>query len=173
MSEEKNLPAADDEDNPLSDRVLGDGEEVKYCIWNGGAPGYSGSTRIYAYEDQFYVYDDGQLHGPFDSKDAAEDAYPVFYPVNEEDEGDSAIVEIWDQEYGVTYQKLSLVPLGQYDARRGSLWVIDDKTVTEPWVGGQQLGELPNYDTKDARLVRITQAEIDEAVERHREESGT
>jgi hypothetical protein len=35
------------------------------------------------------------------------------------------------------------------------------------------LGELPGYDTKDARLVRITQAEIDEAVERHREESRT
>ena len=47
---------------------------------------------------------------------------------------------------------------------------IDETIVTEPWVGGQVLGELPDYNISGARLVYFTQAEIDEVVARYREE---
>ena len=52
-----------------------------------------------------YVVNDGEFHGPYETKDAAETAFPVFGPVNENDEGDAAIVEIWDKQYGMLFQR--------------------------------------------------------------------
>lgn len=92
-------------DDSLWDHVQTDGEEVARCVWDGGAPGYSGSTRIYCYQDQFYVVNDGEFHGPYETKDAAETAFPVFGPVDENDEGDAAIVEVWDKQYGMLFQR--------------------------------------------------------------------
>jgi hypothetical protein len=101
-----------------------------------------------------------------------ENEFPVFRPVDETDESDDAIVEIWDKDYGVLYQKKSLRPLRQHDDRNGSLWVIDKQFVMEPWVGGMVLGQLPGYDTKGARLVPLTQMEFDELMEQYRREHG-
>jgi hypothetical protein len=173
MTKEQNSPPAkdidDDEDNSLYERVQDDGEEVAYCVWNGGAPGYSGSTRLYAYEGKFYIFNDGEFHGPYSSKDEAESHWEVFHSVDEDSEEDSAIVEVWDKDYGLIYQRKSLVPLGQYDERNGSLWVIDNHFVSEPWVGGKQLGELPKFDTKGARLLHLTQEEFDDLMENSRQ----
>jgi hypothetical protein len=52
------------------------------------------------------------------------------------------------------------------------LWIIQGAFVTEPWLGGFVLGELPEYDVTDCKLVHYTQAEIDKMMEDYREEHG-
>ena len=173
MDQEKIEPdAGDDDDMTQSEKVTTFGEEVAYCTWNGGAPGYSGSTRIYSYEGQFWVYDDGQMHGPFATQDEAEDKFPYFYSVDEDSEEESAIMEVWDKAHGVIFQRKSLHPLTKHDERFGSVWVVDNKFVTEPWVGGLQLGELPEYDVSGKKIVNLTQGEFDALMEKYRDEHG-
>lgn len=176
MTDDRDAPPADDGDEAdrysLQDRVLEQGEEVQYLIWEADAPGYSGSTRIYALDGAFYVIQDGEFHGPFASIREAEGKFDVFSPVDEADANDDVVIEIWSKEHGVHYQKKSLWPLTDLDCRFDSRWVIDGRVVTEPWVGGERLGELPDYDTKGARLVHLSQAEYDELRQEFRREHG-
>ncbi len=45
-------------------------------------------------------------------------------------------------------------------------WIVDGAFVTEPYVGGQQLGELPSYELPEgAATLEMTQEEFDELMD--------
>jgi hypothetical protein len=169
----KGQATEDPDDESLSERVWNGGQEVKYLLWEANAPGYSGSTRIYEYDGRFYVFQDGEFHGPFESLDEAENKFDVFHPVDERDENYDVVIEIWSKVNGIHYQRPSLWPLNEYDRRFSSRWVIDNAVVTEPWVGGKVLGKLPSYDAQGSRLVHWTREEYDGLRERYRAERGS
>jgi hypothetical protein len=53
-----------------------------------------------------------------------------------------------------------------------TLWVIDNTFVSEPFLGGQQLGSLPAYVTKGFSLVHYSQEEFDRMMEEFHAEHG-
>ena len=53
-----------------------------------------------------------------------------------------------------------------------TLWIIDNFFVSEPGLGGMQLGELPGYDVTGCTLIHYTQEEFDEMMEEHFKEHG-
>lgn len=51
-------------------------------------------------------------------------------------------------------------------------WVIEDTYVTEPFLGGKQLGDLPHYDTGQSSCLTIAQFEFDWLLELFHNENG-
>ena len=51
-------------------------------------------------------------------------------------------------------------------------WIIDGAFVTEPYLGGIQLGELPGFDVGGEQYLQLTQAEFDELCEIFHSENG-
>ena len=41
-------------------------------------------------------------------------------------------------------------------------WVIDNSFVSEPYLGGQQIGEIPDVDLKNKIVVKMTQAQFEQ-----------
>lgn len=52
------------------------------------------------------------------------------------------------------------------------VWIIDGFFVSEPFLGGIQLGELPEYDISGKKVIHFTQEEYDDMAERYKEEHG-
>jgi hypothetical protein len=50
-------------------------------------------------------------------------------------------------------------------SKKPTLWVIEGAFVTEPFLGGMQLGELSTFDVSGYDLVHYTQAEFDQMCE--------
>jgi hypothetical protein len=55
---------------------------------------------------------------------------------------------------------------------RPRLWIIDNRYVSEPSLGGLDLGELPEYDTTGYELIHMSQAEFDKMMEEYYREHG-
>ena len=61
----------------LTEMVRRDGEVVYSYSWDGGAPGASGSHRVYEFEDHYWSSQDGDLSGPFSSLEKAVGEIPA------------------------------------------------------------------------------------------------
>jgi hypothetical protein len=58
-------------------------------------------------------------------------------------------------------------------SNREKVWIIDERFVSEPFLGGMQLGELPEFDLSGYEITaRITQEQFDQLMEEYFEQEG-